>query len=141
MTRPVLLQSGPQSHMPLIYLCCLRMLPIPCILPRSKWRLKVSDTIHKPLPWRASADLIDIILFGEKTIWDGDQDWWGADWNGMLSNGEEVGVQPENVVPWLPAIRFSNNSKNPHLLKSIILLTQPLVKQPHGRSRFQPCPL
>ena len=136
MMRPVLLQSGPQSHMPLVYLHRFRVLPILHILPRSEWRLEVSDTTHKPLPERASADSIKIISFGKKVIWDGNQDWWGVDWNGMLSNGEEVGIQPENVIPWLPAIRFSNNSKNPRLLKSIILLTQPLVKQPYGHSRF-----
>src|ERR1700728_2985154 len=136
MMRPVLLQSGPQSHMPLVYLRRFRVLPIPRILPRSEWRLEVSDATHKPLPKHASADLIKIILFGKKAIWDGNQDWWSADGNRMLSNGEEVGVQPENVVPWLRAIGSSNNSEDPRLLKSIILLTQLLVKQPYSHSRF-----
>ena len=136
MMKPVLLQSGPQSHMPLVYLRRFRVLPIPRILPRSEWRLEVSDATHKPLPERASADSIKIILFGKKAIWDGNQDWWSVDWNRVLSNSEEVGVQPENVVPWLPAIGFSNSSEDPCLLKSIILLAQLLIKQPYSHSRL-----
>src|ERR1700683_5873108 len=47
MMRPVLLQSGSQSHVPLINLPCLRMLPCPVYSPMDE--VEVQDKDYLPL--------------------------------------------------------------------------------------------
>src|ERR1700684_3655411 len=82
-------------------------------------------------------DLIKMVSLRKEMIHDCNKCSRNPDWNGMLCDGEEVGFQPVNMVPRFPTIRLPNNSKYTHLFKPIILLAQPLIKQPNSHSQFQ----
>src|ERR1700735_4648472 len=81
-----------------------------------------------------------MIPFRKEMIQNCDKCSGNPDWNGMLYNGKKVGIQPKDMVPRFLTIKLPDDPKQPHLFEPIILLTQPLVKQPNSHSRFQPCP-
>ena len=73
-------------------------------------------------------DLAEIMLLRKQVIWNRDECGRNVDWNGMSHDGEEMGLQPVDMVPRFLTIRPPNNSEYPHVFKTIILPAQPLIK-------------
>ena len=64
----------------------------------------------------------EMILLRQKVIGNCDECVQNADWNGMLRDSEKVGLQPEDVIPWLLTVRLSNNTKDPYCFEPMVLL-------------------
>jgi hypothetical protein len=82
-------------------------------------------------------DPAELTLFKKEVIWNRNKCCRNTDWNGMLYDGEKVGLQPVDMVPRFPTIRLPNNSEYPHLFKPIVLPAQLLIKQLNSHSWFQ----
>ena len=65
----------------------------------------------------------EMVLLRKEVIWNCDESGWNANWNGMLCDSEKMGLQPEDVISWLLTVRLSDNTKDSHHLKSMVLLT------------------
>ena len=65
----------------------------------------------------------EMVLLRKKVIGNCNECVQNADWNGMPCDGEKVRLQPEDVIPWLPTVRFSDNTEDPYCFEPMVLLT------------------
>ena len=141
MVRPVSLQHWPQTHLPLVNLHHLWMLPGPICLPGSKWWLKTRKARNHPLAQCTLMELVEMVSFEKEVVRNSNECCWNANGNGVLSDSKKVGFQPEDVIPWFVTIGPVYDPEDPNLLKSIIPLTKSLIKQLYCHSWSQPPPL
>ena len=134
---PTLLQVLSQTHTPLLNLCHLWMLPIPFCLPRLTWGLKLNGALGHPLTQDALMKSVEVELLRDKVVRNHNKCSRDADWNGVVCDGEKMGLQAEDATLWFPTISFSYYSKDPHLFESIIPLSQLLVIKPDSHSRYK----
>jgi len=64
----------------------------------------------------------EMVLLGKKMIGNGDECVQNAYWDGTPRDSKKVRLQPEDMKPWLPTVRLSDNTEDPYRFESMVLL-------------------